>query len=1176
MKEVIGKKVSLIILLAIIFQMLIPIIPELNIKVFAAEKISKETEGISRNYEVKEESWDVSENGDGSVIAKWTLNNRTLTISGTGKMKNWNGNEKDDWHYTQYTNVIEKVIIENGVTSIGESTFDGCSSLKSIEIPDSITSIGWSAFSRCSSLESINIPEGVTSIEDSVFFGCDSLESINIPEGVTNIGSSAFYECNSLGSITIPDSIISIGESAFSECSNLESINVSSNNKKYISENGVLFNKEKTEIICYPAGKKDTKEYIIPERVTNIGSYAFAGCSNLESIIIPSSVTNIGERAFGWCSSLKSINIPSTVTNIEGAVFSECTSLESITIPESVIGIGDRAFSGCSSLKSIDIPSSVTNIGIYVFSGCSSLESINMPEGVTDIERGAFSGCSSLESINIPEGVTSIGNNAFYGCSSLKNITIPERVTSIENNAFNGCSLVMNVKADSEGHRYAEESNKAYILNGIASEITTNYKIEEEKIWDISANGDGSVTAKWILNSRTLIISGTGKMKNWDWNEKDDWHDTQYTNAIEKVIIENGVTSMGSYAFSRCSSLTSIEIPDSITSIGERAFYRCSSLESINIPEGVTSIEEDAFSGCSNLESIDIPSSVTHIKNHVFAGCSSLESITIPDSIASIGERAFYGCSSLKSINIPSSVTNIESAAFSECTSLESISVDINNKNYISEDGILFNKEKTEIMCYPAGKKDLKEYIIPKEVTSIRYEAFEGCSSLESIDIPSSVTNIGNNAFLGCSSLKSINIPEGVTSIRDSTFYRCSSLESINIPEGVTRIGYSAFYGCSSLKSINIPEGVTSIEYGVFDGCISLESINIPSSVTSIENEAFDGCSNLESINVDKDNEQYISENGILFNKEKTEIIKYPEGKKDLKEYVITERITSIRENSFYESNNLIIYTNSNSEGHRYAEEYEQAYVIDDEGPTVTFTPNGSNNPKKGYTVKVNVEDNQEVVGVNEESLKYLWTQSEEVPTKESFEESLKNGQDITKNTGDGIWYLWVYSKDNLDNEKITRSEGFYIDNTAPSVNVEYSTKNPTNKNVKVTITANEEIQSIEGWTLSSDKNTLIKEYSENTKETIVVKDIAGNEVSTNIEITNIDKTLPEITIGDINNDGNIDITDLFLLKRHIIAGSREGWKLTGESLTAADINEDGNVDVTDLLILKRTITENI
>ena len=212
-------------------------------------------------------------------------------------------------------------------------------------------------------------------------------------------------------------------------------------------------------------------------------------------------------------------------------------------------------------------------------------------------------------------------------------------------------------------------------------------------------------------------------------------------------------------------------------------------------------------------------------------------------------------------------------------------------------------------------------------------------------------------------------------------------------------------------------------------------------------------------------------------------------------------------------------------------------------------------NPTKG-NVKVTITSNEEVQSVPG------WTLSSDKRTL------TKEYSDNTKET--------ITIRDLAGNEKQATIEINNIDKTGPSVNVGYSTKNPTRENVTVTITSNEEIQGVQGWTLSSDKKTLTKEYTENTTETITIKDLAGNETQANIEISNIDKNLPEITIGDINQDGKIDVTDLLMLKRHLVAGNRDNWKLTGDSLSSADMNENGTVDITDMLMLKRVIVENI
>ena len=328
---------------------------------------------------------------------------------------------------------------------------------------------------------------------------------------------------------------------------------------------------------------------------------------------------------------------------------------------------------------------------------------------------------------------------------------------------------------------------------------------------------DGNITWR-LTKDGTLYIEGQGDMPDYGWDKIPPWRDF----SINKVVVQKGITSIGSFAFGDCSSLSSIEIPEGVTSIGFSAFEYCSSLSSIKIPEGVTSIGFHAFGDCSSLSSIKIPKGVTSIEGNAFGDCSSLSSIEMPEGVTSIGNDAFSGCSSLSSIEIPKGVTSIGSGAFENCSSLSSIK-------------------------------------IPEGVTSIEYRVFENCSSLSSIEIPKGVTSIEGNAFENCSSLSSIKIPEGVTSIESRVFENCSSLSSIEIPKGVTSIEYDAFRGCSSLSSIKMPEGVTSIGSGAFENCSSLSSIKIPEGVTSIECYAFEACSSLNSIKIPKN----VSEIGI-------------------------------------------------------------------------------------------------------------------------------------------------------------------------------------------------------------------------------------------------------------------------------------------------------------------------
>ena len=530
---------------------------------------------------------------------------------------------------------LTSITIPNSVTSIGEGAFWKCSSLTSITIPEGVTRIGNVTFEGCSKLTSITIPDSVTSIEYCAFQGCSSLTSITIPNSVTSIGYNAFYGCSSLTNITIPNSVTSIGDRAFYNCSSLTSINVSENNKNYCSVDGVLFNKDKTELIQYPR-KKEGTNYKIPNSVTSIGDYTFSKCGSLTSITIPEGVTSIGTGAFY-----------------------ECDSLTSITIPEGVTSIGDEAFEYCSSLTSITIPNSVTSIGHEAFYNCDSLTSITILKGVTSIGDEAFEYCSSLTSITIPNSVTSIGNEAFRGCSSLTSITIPNSVTSIGSSAF-GCSNLTSINVSDNNKNYSSvdgvlfNKDKTELIQYPRKKEGTNYKIPNSvtSIGDYAFAGC-SITSITIPNSVTSI--GYGAFET--------------CSSLTSITIPEGVTSIGGYTFDGCSSLTSITIPNSVISIGDNAFYKCSSLTSVTIPESVTSIGSWTFYSCSSLTSVTLPDCVTSIGKYAFYGCSSLTSVTLPDCVTSIGEYAFKDCRRLEKVLCLGNTSKLGSGTFDECSS---------------------------------------------------------------------------------------------------------------------------------------------------------------------------------------------------------------------------------------------------------------------------------------------------------------------------------------------------------------------------------------------------------------------------------------------------------------------------------------------------------------------------
>ena len=472
----------------------------------------------------------------------------------------------------------------------------------------------------------VTIPRSVTNIENGAFHECPDLTAIAVEvenpvyssrDGILlNKSQTTLIKCprGKVGSCNIPSPVRCIETNAFLLCHSLNAISVEAGNAVYSSMDGVLFNKDKTELIQCPLGK--VGNYAIPSSVTSVKQYAFTGCLGLTNVTIPSSVAIIGDFAFASCTSMAGITLPDNVISIGNGSFANCRAtitvnaenpvyssrngvlfnkskttlikcsednVGSYTVPNSVTNIEDYAFLNCSKLTDVTIPDSVLRMGREVFSSCSSLTNVTLGNRITAIDNCSFDNCRQLASVSIPDSVTRIGHSAFQLCSGLTNVTFGNNVTTIETYAFDNCRQ------------------------------------------------------------------------------------------LASVSIPDSVTNVGYGAFVCCKGLTNLLLGKGVTSIGADAFAYCTGLTQVTVPDGVTSIGGKAFVGCSGLTNAVLGNQVTSIGDHAFADCYGLQSVSIPDSVTNIGAWAFANCTNLVDITLPNIDISIGSYAFEQVTSVSRV-----------------------------------------------------------------------------------------------------------------------------------------------------------------------------------------------------------------------------------------------------------------------------------------------------------------------------------------------------------------------------------------------------------------------------------------------------------------------------------------------------------------------
>lgn len=718
-----------------------------------------------------------------TIYYNWINDNTELAVSCKGSYYYHYDNE-----YSGNVVIPETVEYEGityNVTSIAKNAFMQCSKLSAVTIPNSIISIGESAFENCTNLTTIIVPNSVTSIGKRAFFGCKRMGSVSITSSVA-IDNSVFNGCKA-----ITEFIIFVKD-VVGFCNNIL-IGI-------INESGI------SNIKLIGNDGNEITNFVIPNNVTSIGDYAFAGCTGLTSIAIPNSLTSIGNYAFAGCTGLTSITIPNSLTSIGSSAFSGCCELTSVIVGSGVTFIGVNAFKETNLKKNIWLTNTpptgynnakgtinyvsndqfdISNKVVYKFlSSYFDVDGIRyVPVSPSDRTCDAID-ClynESAENVNIGQTITNksitlivqkINPYTCYGNNYIKEVNLSLN-GDIGENAFGGCNTLSTATINNQGHIGKSSFSGCIALSTVA----------------ISNQGNIGLSA----------FSGCKALKSATISNQGDIGSDAFSGceSLSSAKILN-MGNIGTQAFYNCIALETVEIGQSVTSIDEKAFYDCSKLKGVILPDAVATIGSYAFSGCQAMTSVKMGNGVTIINKSTFSGCSSLDELIIGSKVETIDQDAFSGCSTLPSITIPQAVTIINNYAFSGCISLKEFIIADSD----AELTIGSNENNPIFSSCPLETVYIGRNINYKTSSNYGYSPFYRNTSLKTVRITDKETEISENEFYGCTNLQSVTIGDGVTTIGNWAFSGCQSLKYFAFGSQVQTIGQEAFSDCTAVVEI--------------------------------------------------------------------------------------------------------------------------------------------------------------------------------------------------------------------------------------------------------------------------------------------------------------------------------------------------------------------------------------